>query len=249
MWRPILIAALSAAAVLGPAAASTGAAGTRSPNPCHGPAAKQLLCPRLGVSKPADMYFERRSSGRLLLRATSSLNSLGPGPIELHGTRRGPNSMTATQRIYRRSGGHVKVRTGAHLGFKSIPGQYRYWKLYAAARFELWTVDGSGRAVERVRTGPKLYYCLRDLQRRFPRSRSPRRRHYGACSQSKSRRHVTLGTSVGWSDVYPATYHEQFIDVTGLHGRFRYVIVGDPTGVIYKSNRTAPRASRLVTIP
>jgi hypothetical protein len=195
------------------------------------------------------MYFERRSSGRLVLRATSSLNSVGSGPIELHGTRAGPNTMTATQRIYRRGGGYVKVRTGAQLGFKSVPGQYRYWKLLHAAQFELWSVDSRDRPVRRVRTGPKLYYCLRDLQRTHPMPGSPPFRHYPACSQNPNARHLMLGTSVGWSDIYPATYNEQWIDVTGLHGRFRYRLVADPTDVIYTTNSKTASASRVVQIP
>jgi hypothetical protein len=225
------------------------AASVRDPNPCVGPEARDLLCPTLTISRPSSMYFERRSSGHLVLRATSSLNNVGRGPIEMHGRRAGPNSMRATQRIYRRDGGHMNVRTGARLGFKSIPGQYRYWKLRNAARFELWSVDSRGRAVRRVRTGRKHYYCLRDLRRTHPRAGSPRFPHYPGCSQSPYARSLTLGTSVGWSDIYPATYHEQWIDVTGLHGRFRYVMVADPTGVIYTTNTRPPSASRLVTIP
>ncbi|MDX6551756.1 MAG: hypothetical protein QOH74_244, partial [Gaiellales bacterium] len=120
------------------------AAVQRDPNPCVGPDAVNLLCPTLTISKPADMYFERRR-GRLVLRATSSLNSVGAGPIELHGLRHGAYTMIAKQRIYKRAGGYITVRTGARLGFKSVPGQYRYWKLLNAASFELWSVDSNGR--------------------------------------------------------------------------------------------------------
>jgi pimeloyl-ACP methyl ester carboxylesterase len=219
-------------------------------NPCLGPDAAELLCPTLTISPPASMYYERRSNGHLVLRATSSLNSRGSGPVELRGHRAGPNTMSATQRIYRRGGGHIKVRTGARLGFKSVPGQYRYWKLLNAARFELWSVDSRGRRVKRVRTGPKLYYCLRDLQRTRVLPGSPRSRHYPACSQDRRKQNLTLGTSVGWSDIYPATYNEQWIDVTGLHGRYRFVMIADPTDVIYTTNDGKPvSASRLVKIP
>jgi hypothetical protein len=226
-----------------------GAAIGRDTNPCLGPRAAELLCPTLKISKPYAMYLERRRSGKLVLRATSSLNSVGKGPIELHGTRYGPNTMTATQRIYKRDGGWITVKTGARLGFKSIPGQYRYWKLLNAARFELWSVDEKGNDVERVRTGPKLYYCLRDLKRTRNLPRSPRRYHYPACSQNPNARKLTLGTSVGWSDIYPATYHEQWIDVTGLHGRFRYVMIADPTDVVYTTDRKPARSSKIVKIP
>lgn len=246
--RPFQLALLSVLLLLGAPAASQ-AVVARDPNPCLGPQRARLLCPRLTISKPADIFFDERPNGRVRLRATSSINSVGLGPVELRGHRTGPNTMSAVQRIYRRGGGHVTVRTGARLGFKSIPGQYRYWKLRNAAHLEIWSVDRKGRARERVRRSPKLLYCLRDLQRRFPRARSPRTPHYPGCSQNKNRRRITLGTSVGWSDVYPSTYHEQFVDVTGLHGRFRYVMVADPTGVLYTSDPSPARSSRLVRIP
>jgi hypothetical protein len=246
----------SRAAATAPAAAGSAHANLsradvkKDENPCLGPDAADLYCPELTISPPSSLYFERRSSGRLVLRATSSLNSVGEGPIELRGSRAGPNTMSAVQRIYRRGGGHITVRTGARLGFKSIPGQYRYWKLLNAARFELWSVDSQDRSVRRVRTGPKLYYCLRDLLHTRALPRSPRSRHYPACSQDLRRKRLTLGTSVGWSDVYPATYHEQWIDVTGLHGRYRFVMVADPTDVLYTTNDGRPiRSSRIVKLP
>jgi hypothetical protein len=250
--------ALSAGPAGGAGSGGTGGTGTgngtgngaRDPNPCLTEAAKKLLCPTVTISKPSALYFERRSSGHLVLRATSSLNSVGKGPVELRGTRTGPYSMSAVQRIYKRGGGFITVKTGARLGFKSIPGQYRYWKLRHAAAFELWSVDSRDRPVKRVRIGPKIYYCLRDLKRTQPTlPRSPHSFHYPRCSQSNSIKHVTLGTSVGWSDIYPATYHEQWIDVTGLHGRFRFVMIAAPTGAIYTTQAKPARSSRVVKIP
>src|SRR4051794_29255117 len=252
-------------AVIGVASASlttdAGGAGTggtttdghrkRDPNPCLIAAkAKKPPRPTVTTTKPKALYFEGPRSRHPRLRAPRWLNSVGKGPVELHGTRTGPYSMSAVQRIYKRGGGWITVRTGARLGFKSIPGQYRYWKLRHAARFELWSVDSNDRPVKRVRTGPKIYYCLRDLRRTRPHlPRSPRTFHYPACSQSASIKHVTLGTSVGWSDIYPATYHEQWIDVTGLHGRFRFVMIAAPTGSIYTTQSKPARSSRLVKIP
>jgi hypothetical protein len=222
-----------------------------NPNPCLDPfQAGQLLCPRLSLSPPSHLKLDRKTRrGRVLLRAQNSINSVGEGPIEFRGTRTGPNTMRAVQRIYRTDGGTISVNTGAHLGFKSIPGQYRYWKFRNPLRFELWSTDAGGRAVKRLRVGPKQYYCLRDLKRTDPGPMSPRHAHYPACNQKKNAKHVTLGTSVGWSDIYPSTYHEQWIDVTGLHGRFIYRMVGDPTGVIYTTNNAPVVADRLVRIP
>ena len=76
--------------------------------------------------------------------------------------------------------------------------------------------------------GPRCVYCLRDLKRTEPGPRSPRSRVFPKCSQDPRKRTVTLGTSVGWSDVYPSKYYQQWIDVTGLRGCFAYVHRADP---------------------
>src|SRR3954468_5161890 len=119
-----VIAAVSASLTANAGGAGTGGTGSdhvkRDPNPCpRAGQAKKLLSPTVTISKPYDLYFERRSSGHRVLRATSSLNSVGKGPIELHGTRTGDYSMSAVQRIYKRGGGYVTVKTGARLGFKA----------------------------------------------------------------------------------------------------------------------------------
>jgi hypothetical protein len=103
--------------------------------------------------------------------------------------------------------------------------------------------------VRRVRTGPKLNYCLRDLERTRPGKRSPEIRHYPACNQSPYEDRVTLGTSVGWSDIYPASYDKQWIPVGGLRGCFAFVMIVDPNGLLYESNEGDNVSRRLVRLP
>ena len=147
--------------------------------------------------------------------------------------------MRARQRIYRKGPGRISIKTGARLFFKYIPGQRRYWKFDHAARFELWRIDALGRRTRRVKVGPKVSYCLRDLRRTRPGRRfSPRRLAYPACSVNSGQRRVTLGTSVGWSDIYPPTYPEQWIDVTGFRGCFAFRHMADPRNGIYESKET-----------
>ena len=62
-------------------------------------------------------------------------------------------------------------------------------------------------------------------------------------------REVTLGTSVGWSDIYPSTYDEQWIDVTGLRGCFAYVLRVDPLGLLYESRERNNVSQRRVRLP
>src|SRR2546423_14663625 len=99
MRRAAILVAISLAIALpaGAAGDTSHVAAARDPNPCLAPAARELLCPHLTISRPSRMYFDRLPGGRVLLRATSSINSVGRGPVELHGRRTGPSSMRATQ--------------------------------------------------------------------------------------------------------------------------------------------------------
>lgn len=245
-----LVAALGVAAVV--AAVPAAQAAPKPPNPCSDAAQRvQLLCPDLQMSKPFGLTLDPFVwSGHIVLRAGNSINSIGRGPAELLGVRDGRFGMRARQRIYTRAGGRIGISTGARLIFKPIPGQGGYWKYLYAAKFELFRRDGAGRRGRLVRRGPKVSYCLRDLDHSHPGLvRSPRRFHYPACNQSLKTRKVTLGTSVGWSDVYPPAYHEQWIDVTGLRGCFDFVHTADPRDGIYESDERNNSATVVVRLP
>jgi hypothetical protein len=250
------IAVLAAAAgvivgLSGPAAGSEPRQAQPEPNPCIGPEAAVLRCPDLVMRRPYGLYRDRLTrAGHILLRAGNVLDSVGLGPAELHGVRTSRRYMRAYQRIYARNGGRIDVNTGAQLEYK-FAHQHRYWwKFEDAARFELWRVDNRGVRTQRVRVGPKVAYCLRDLTHTRPGLRgSPRRRVYPACSTDPRRQRVTLGTSRGWADVYPPVYPEQWIDVTGLRGCFAYVHRADPKNGIYESNERNNLAQAIVRLP
>jgi hypothetical protein len=218
-------------------------------NPCLGPKAGTFWCPNLKMSPPANLFAGKRH-GDTVLFSRNSINSVGLGPASLYGTRSGEFTMRAAQVLHRRNGRPIRIQTGARLLFKAIPGQYRYWKWNGAATFELWQLDGAGNPVRLMRTGPKTVYCLRDLRRTHGHlKRSPKRYVYPACSQKLGQRRVTLGTSVGWSDIYPSTYHENWIDVGGLKGCFSYVHIADPDDVMYESNEDDNRSQVVVRLP
>src|SRR5918911_3158291 len=157
--------------------------------------------------------------------------------------------MEADQRIVQTNGRRRTIATEAYLGFKNIPGQGGYWKYKDAAQFELWTLDAADNPVELVRGGPKQYYCLRDLFRTSASSRSPRERVYPKCNQDRTITRVTLGTSVGWSDVYPSTYHEQYIEITGFRGRYGFLHIADPKNGIWENDEDDNAAMTIVSLP
>lgn len=243
--RPAL-AALSLPLIL----LGSGGAGKPLADPCHGQEAKRLLCPNLEIGKAAELYVDSHA-GQPILRATSDVKSRGLGPIELRGTRNGWRTMRTRQRIYREGGGHVDVSSGATLRFTTVGAAYggSYWKMHQLARFELRRFRPGKGLGPVVRTGPKLNYCLRDLERTRPGRRSPSTRHYPGCNQNPYRDGVTLGTSVGWSDIYPATYDKQWIDIGGLSGCFAFMMTVDPKHLLYESNERDNTSRRLVRLP
>jgi hypothetical protein len=242
------------AAAMALAAAATGAAlayyvppadGPAVANPCGDERAKELACPDLKMAKPSGLYL---TGGRL--HATSNLESRGKGPLEIRGKRSGRRTMRVNQVIYKLGPGNLRVPTNGHLVLYYVPGQGPYWKFHHAASFELRTVDEqSGGPGELVRVGPKINYCLRDLTHTDPGKGSPGHRVYPGCSQNPGEKHRTLGTSVGWSDIYPANYDKQWISVSGLHGCFWFIHRADPENYLYESNELNNAGMRKIYLP
>ena len=55
--------------------------------------------------------------------------------------------------------------------------------------------------------------------------------------------------SVGWSDIYPADYDRQWINVTGLRGCFAFVMHVDPNNHLYESSERNNRSTRIIRLP
>lgn len=246
MRARFLLPALALIALALPAAASSATV----ENPCESAEARFLLCPNLRIAPPSEIYAQA-VDGHVLLRATSDVQSRGKGPMELHGHRDGPRSMRTSQRIYKKGGGHITVPSEARLHFTYV-GTYfggSYWKVHQLANFELRRVGPDGEVGDVVRTSPKLNYCLRDLYRTRAGRHSPPGRVYPGCNQNPFQDRVRLGTSVGWSDIYPAAYHQQWIDVAGLRGCFAYRMIADPKEHLFESNENDNMSQRLVRLP
>lgn len=255
-----LLAVAGAAGAGGLAARSRAhaAAVTGPPDPCLRPRL-HLRCPDLVMSAPSDLEFDRSTiPGRVLLRATSSVDNHGLGPIEVSAHRTGPHRWRTWQAIYDRSGRRRLFPVHAQLVFKYVSGQRygigflgdaSYWKLAHLASFQLWSIGPGFKALRLVRTGPKLDYCLRDLTLTRPSRRSPASPVYAGCREDPALQHDVFGTSVGWSDVYPYSYPEQWIDVTGLRGRFAYVQIADPRHLFHESDERDNVSETYVSLP
>lgn len=240
--------------------------GAAADNPCEGREARQLLCPDLTVGPAADLYISRAGRGapapgggggayssraRVRLHAGNDIRSRGRGPIELRGRRIGPGLMRANQAIHRVGGGVRVLRTEMRLRYYDVGPRWggSWWKVEDPLSMEIWSIDDRRRPLRRLRKGPKVYYCFRDLARTQPSRLSPQRRVYPACSQDRFLQRTTMGTSVGWSDIYPADYDRQWVDVTGLRGCFSFVMRVDPEGLLFESSERNNRSTRLIRLP
>jgi lysyl oxidase len=231
------------------AVAALAALAAAAPSPCADPALA-LRCPDLVVAPPSHMRLSLSPSKRVVLHMENRIVNVGIGPAEFFGQRVSALEMHARQVIADAFGRRQRFETGAELYFKSVPARGgSYWKFKDAARFELWAVDRSGHRTQLIRVGPKLDYCLRDVRRARTGPSVRRHRGFPACNQRAAKREVTLGTSVGWADVYPSTYPDNWIDVTGLIGCFAVVHRVDPQHHILESNEANNASSKIVRLP
>ena len=246
-----------------PVASVSGAPGggrSAAANPCVGPGSRHLLCPNLRVGRAADLWVEHRGNGGgayyrgsrgALLHASNDIRSRGRGPMELRGRRYKRHWMRANQAIYRAGGGVEVFRTEMRFHFYDVGAEWggSYWKVHNPLSMEIWTLDDRRRPLRLVRKGPKVFYCFRDLERTKAMRRSPHHPVYGACSQDPGRKRLRLGTSVGWSDIYPSDYDRQWVSVAGLRGCYAFVMRVDPLNLLYESNEHDNRSARIVRLP
>lgn len=225
-------------------------------NPCAAPK-PAFACPDLVMRAPYNMRAVKTPK-RTLLAATNAIVNVGNGPLEIRG-RRGADKHTMPARQVlrpRTSSGRARVLPASgYLRFYDTLTRGVYWKYHNAASFTLRRVNATGTVGRIRRTGPKVDYCFRDLKKvkrldtgkRY--ARSPRGMHFGACSQSSGAQLLTLGTSVGWADIYPWGYPQNAIDVTGLSGCFLYTLKADPRNELRELDETNNAGSVVVRLP
>jgi hypothetical protein len=217
-------------------------------NPCRDPLLR-LRCPDLVMAPPTHLTV-RRVGGVVRLLSENRIVNIGQGPLEVRARHTATGRFAKAYQVVRtRTGGARFFPEAGYVYFKAIPGQGHYWKYYRAARFELWTLNPDGTRAAMRRTGPKLSYCFRDLERVRSFARAPRSRQYPACSQDAGRSRMQLGTSAGWADIYPASYHENWISVTGLRGCFAFVHRADPLGELVEEREDNNVGSRRIRLP
>src|SRR4029077_9370958 len=151
--------------------------------------------------------------GRWLLGFTSLVDNIGIGPVELVGVRSpGHSRMTGTQPVQLANGKVRTFRDVARFRYTNSPPHY-HWHVMRFDSFELRSPDGQFLVRDR-----KSGFCLADRYGPAPGSWPGRRPHYlGNCDQYRpSATHVLMGTTPGYTDRYPAFFHGQNVNITGV---------------------------------
>jgi TolB protein len=177
--------------------------------------------PDLDQRAPAGLVVSQVGRGFRFGFASSTQN-LGAGPLVIRGVRGSGREMTAHQVVELAGGGARVVRDVGSLHYELHP-PHHHWHLESFVRYELHRAADHALVVRDRKSG----FCLIDrwgqVHPRVPGTGPPR--FVGDCATGRpDARRVLEGTSVGYVDRYPAFFHGQELDLTGLPAG-RYVLV------------------------
>ena len=144
----------------------------------------------------------------------SATDNIGDGPVWVRGKRGSPTSPMRAEQLVRLSDGTVRAyRDVGRLRYTPSP-THTHWHLLDFQRYELRTQDGA-----LVVRDHKSGFCLADhygLARRRVAVFSGGR-FFGNCAASNpGALAVEQGTSVGFTDLYPAHFHGQNLELRGV---------------------------------
>jgi len=185
--------------------------------------ARSARPPDLDQRVPRDLVVRAAGGRRFVLGFTSATDNLGLGPLWLRArrpTRTEP--MLVQQLVQHERGSPTTLRGVGVLRYESHP-PHRHWHLDDFVRYELLSLDG--RVAVRDR---KSGFCLIDrwgLARQVRGIEPALPRFVGDCATLRpDALRVEQGSSVGYTDRYPAFFHGQDLELTGLPAG-RYVLV------------------------
>jgi hypothetical protein len=202
----------------------------------HSVPTRRELLPDLDQRAPSGLALQRRR-GRLLLGFTSATDNVGDGPVWIRGRRSSRRSplMDADQLVVLAGGGARAVRRVGQMRF-TISFPHRHWHLLRFQSFELRRASDHGVVVRDRKSG----FCLADhyglARSRVRRFGAPR--FLGNCGQFRPELlAVEHGTSVGYTDRYPAHFHGQNVDISGVPSGV-YVLVHRANAVLLLRERS-----------
>jgi hypothetical protein len=164
------------------------------------------------VERPPNNLTVQRANGRWQLGFTTAVDNVGDGPFVVVAHRpAGSPTMVASQRVTLSTG---KVKTYPKVGILHYQNadNHHHWHFQPYERYELRTLDG-----ELVVRDHKQGFCLADHYGRAPGVAHGPPVFLDNCAWGNPQAtSLVEGTSVGYTDIYPAYFHGQSIDITGV---------------------------------
>jgi len=163
--------------------------------------------------------LDQRAPFRLTIAGTklgfsSATDNIGEGPVWVRGSRRAATGPMRATQLVRMSNGSVRAYPDAgRLRYTPSP-THTHWDLLRFQRYELRTLAGSVIVRDR-----KSGFCLADhyglAMRRVTAFAGAH--FFGNCAQGNpGALSVEQGTSIGFTDLYPAHFHGQNIELHGV---------------------------------
>jgi hypothetical protein len=177
---------------------------------------------------------------------TSLVDNRGPGVLWIRGVRPpGRRIMKVTQLLQLDGGGVRSVRDAGELRYTVAPPHY-HWHWLGFDRYELRRAGDFTLVVRDRKSG----FCIADHYGLAPGIPHGPPRFGGNCAQfDRHARSVEEGSSVGYTDRYPANFHGQRLELTGVPpGRYWLVHRANPDFRLREARYDNNAASLLVRI-
>ena len=219
---------------------------TREPEPEPPP---DELLPDLDQRAPTGLTVAAHGHHGFKLGFVSAVDNIGRGPVWLVGSRSSTRGQMRVKQLVALRGGGRRVYRGAGVLRYTVAPEHSHWHYL---RFENYELRRTGD-FELVARDRKSGFCLADHYGYAAARlgiRRPRPRFLGSCEKGNLQAlRVEQGSSVGFTDRYPAHYHGQNVDVTGLAaGTYWLVHRANPFGGIRELRRDNNTASVLIRL-
>jgi hypothetical protein len=207
------------------------------------------LLPDLDQRAPSGLVVAQVGS-RFKLGFVSAVDNIGRGPVWVVASRASTKTpvMHATQLVVLRSGARRAYPNVGIVRYTPSP-EHSHWHYL---RFETYELRRGGDFTLIVRDH-KSGFCLADhygYAARRAHIAHPKPRFLGSCAKGRPQATwVEQGSSVGFTDRYPANYHGQNLDITGVAaGTYWLVHRANPFGGLHELTRANDNASVLIRI-
>ena len=169
------------------------------------------MFPNLVQRPPSELVVTRGARGSWLLGFTSMVDNRGPGILWIRANRPRGSKVMLVRQLVQLAGGGVRVQPhSGELHYVVAPPHY-HWHFIGFDRYELRRAGDFALLVRDHKSG----FCIADHWGTAIGVGHGPPRFNGDCEQfHPEARSVEEGSSVGYTDRYPAFFHGQNLDVT-----------------------------------